>query len=101
MMAVSHLSGSLLAQQVAGGGLDQPGQHEAGAVALVQDHELVLEELPAAAGAIHVLPPACSPSSGLDLLPELGFVLVVVPPHLSLCHCTMPGLVGDRHAQAY
>ena len=54
MMAVSHLSGSLLAQQVAGGGLDQPGEHEARAVALIEDHELVLEELP---GEVTTQPP--------------------------------------------
>ena len=51
---VPHLSSALLPQQVAGGGLDQPGQHEAGAVALVQDHELVLEELP---GEVTTQPP--------------------------------------------
>ena len=41
-----HLPGSLLPQQVAGGGLDQPGEQEAGAVPLLQQHEVILEELP-------------------------------------------------------
>ena len=41
-----HLPGSLLAQQVCRAGLDQPGQEEAGAVSLTEQHELVLEELP-------------------------------------------------------
>ena len=41
-----HLPGFLLAQQVGRAGLDQPGQEEAGAVSLTQQHELVLEELP-------------------------------------------------------
>ena len=54
MSAASHLPGALLSQQVAGGGLDQPGQHEARAVALVQNHELVLEELP---GEVTTQPP--------------------------------------------
>ena len=54
MSAVSHLPSPLLPQQVAGGGLDQPGQHEARAVALVQNHELVLEELP---GEVTAQPP--------------------------------------------
>ena len=41
-----HLPGSLLPQQVGRAGLDQPGQEEAGAVPLTEQHELVLEELP-------------------------------------------------------
>ena len=41
-----HLPGSLLPQQVGRAGLDQPGQEEAGAVSLTEQHELVLEELP-------------------------------------------------------
>ena len=49
-----HLPGSLLAQQVAGGGLDKPGEQEAGAVPLLQQHEVILEELP---GDVSAKPP--------------------------------------------
>ena len=54
MIALTHLTGSLLAKQVTSGGLDQPGEHEAGAVALIEDHKLVLEELP---GKVTTQPP--------------------------------------------
>ena len=54
MIALTHLTGSLLAKQVTSGGLDQPGEHEARAVALLEDHKLVLEELP---GEVTTQPP--------------------------------------------
>ena len=56
MIAVSYLLGSLLAKQVTSGGLDQPGEHKKQElyVALIEDHKLVLEELP---GEILTQPP--------------------------------------------